>query len=135
MTSGEYSNYHIDAVFDSREAAEVYCALGHGEYVEDYDVNAEATTNPMQSIVYRYLVCFPSNDTGWIFDPSYILESDIEADKKRIEANKRYYAKWNVIDCDRHTDRYVYLKERNKSKALKIVRDRIAKAKAEREEL
>ena len=77
VTSGEYSDYHIDAVFDSREAAEVYCALGHGEYVEDYDVNAEAATKPTQSIVYRYWVCYPSHDTGGIFDPSYLLESDI----------------------------------------------------------
>lgn len=135
MTSGEYSDYHIDAVFDSREAAEVYCALGHGEYVEDYDVNAEATTKPTQSIVYRYRVGRPSNGTSWIFEPTYLLESNVEADKNKIEENKRYYYKWNVIDCEYHVDRYVYLKERNKSKALKIVRDRIAKAKAEREGL
>ena len=83
----------------------------------------------------RYWVCYPSHDTGGIFDPSYLLESDIEADRQSIEVNKRYYTKWNVIDCDYHVDRYVYLKERNKSKALKIVRDRIAKAKAEREGL
>jgi hypothetical protein len=135
VTSGEYSDYHIDAVFDSREAAEVYCALGHGEYVEDYDVNAEATAKPTQSIVYRYWVCYPTRDTEWILEPAYLLESDIEADRQMIEVNKRYHLKWNVIDCDYHTDRYVYLKERNKSKALKIVRDRIAKAKAEREGL
>ena len=136
MTSGEYSNYQINAVFDSREAAEVYCALGHGEYVEDYDVNAEAAAAPTPNIVYRYWVCFPTRKTDWIGEPKYLLEGDIEADKKKMKQHMKYTsANWNIIDCDYHVDRYVYLKERNKSKALKIVRDRIAKAKAEREGL
>ncbi len=136
MTSGEYSDYHIDAVFDSREAAEVYCALGHGEYVEEYDVNAEAAVAPNPSIVYRYLVWCPANGTDLIGEPKYLFECDIKADKEKIKQNKNYNTqRWNIIDCDYHVDRYVYLKERNKNKALQIVRDRIAKAKAEREGL
>jgi len=136
VTSGEYSDYHIDAVFDSREAAEVYCALGNGNYVEEYDVNTEPAVASTPSVVYRYQVCRLGPKSAWISEPKYLLESNIESDKKEIEQNRKYYPqKWNIIDCDCHIDRYVYLKEHNKAKALRIVRDRIAKAKAEREGL
>lgn len=41
VTSGEYSEYGIEAVFDNKEQAELYCATkeGHGDpkYVEEYD--------------------------------------------------------------------------------------------------
>ena len=139
VTSGEYSDYHINAVFDSRKAAEVYCALGHGEMVEDYQLLSEAIQKPQeqaQRIVYRYHVYYPGSGTGSIYAPCYLLEGAVETDRKKIiEAAERSGRKNNVIDYPYHVDRYVYLKERNKSKALKIVRDRIAKAKAEREGL
>lgn len=139
MTSGEYSDYHIDAVFDNREAAEVYCALGHGEMVEDYQLRSEVVQNPQeqeQHIVYRYHVYYPGSRASSIYEPCYLLEGAVEADmQKIIKAAERSGRKNNVIDSPYHIDRYVYLKERNKSKALQIVRDRIAKAKAEREGL
>lgn len=39
VTSGEYSDYHIEAVFDSLEQAEIYCAVHDNiyTYVEEYD--------------------------------------------------------------------------------------------------
>ena len=139
VTSGEYSDYSIDAVFDNREDAEVYCALGYGEMVEEYELHSEAPKAPQeqaQRIVYRYHVYYPYSGTGSIFEPCYLFEGAVEADmKKIIKSAERSGWKNNVIDCPYHIDRFVYLKERNKSKALKIVRDRIAKAKAEREGL
>ena len=40
VTAGEYSDYGICAVFSMREQAEKYCACGHGEYVEEYELDA-----------------------------------------------------------------------------------------------
>ena len=41
VTSGVYSDYGIEAVFDNKEQAELYCATkeGHGDtkYIEEYD--------------------------------------------------------------------------------------------------
>lgn len=41
VTSGEYSDYGIEAVFDNKEQAELYCATkeGHSDpkYIEEYD--------------------------------------------------------------------------------------------------
>lgn len=41
VTSGEYSDYCIETVFDNREQAELYCATkeGHGDtkHIEEYD--------------------------------------------------------------------------------------------------
>lgn len=132
VTSGEYSNYRIDAVFDNRDAAEVFCALGHGEMVEEYDLLTEASAKPAPRIVYRYHVRFPPYRTDYIAEPAYVLESEIEADKQMIleRKNSWLFRPYNIVDCSDHVDRYVYLKERNKSKALKIVQDRIAEYKA-----
>ena len=139
MTSGEYSDYSIDAVFDNRETAEVYCALGHGQMVEEYELHSEVSKAPQeqtQHVVYRYHVPYPYRGDNYIYEPCYLLEGQVEDDRAMIiKASERYGRKNNVIECTYHIDHYVYLKERSKSKALKIVRDRIAKAKAERERL
>ena len=135
VTAGKYSDYGIVAAFDNRAAAEAFCALGHGEYVEEYEVRADAGVEPMPRIAYRFLVEYPSRGAEFIREPVYILESDIDADRERIEKMGKHNHKygWNVIDCKWHTERYVWLRENNPNKALKIVQDRIAKAKAERE--
>ena len=135
VTAGEYSDYHIEAVFANRSDAEVYCAMGHGEFVEEYELRTDNEVHPVPRVVYRFHVTRPSWDNGGISDPVYILESNVDKDKAIIEGWKKHYLdrKWNVIDCDCHIDRYVYLYENNPDEALKIVRDRIAKAKAERE--
>lgn len=135
VTAGEYSDYHIEAVFANRSDAEVYCAMGHGEFVEEYELRTDNDVHPVPRVMYRFHVTRPNWDNGGISDPVYILESNVGKDKTIIEGWKEHYLdrKWNVIDCDCHIDRYVYLYKYDPDEALKIVRDRIAKAKAERE--
>ena len=135
VTAGEYSDYHIEAVFANRSDAEVYCAMGHGEYVEEYELRTDNAVHPVPRVMYRFHVTRPNWGNCGISDPLYILESNVDENKAEIEDLKKYYydRQWNVIDCDSHIDRYVYLYENDPDKALKIVRDRIAKAKAERE--
>ena len=41
VTSGWYSDYNIEAVFDSRELAEIYTKHGPGFRVEEYTLNPE----------------------------------------------------------------------------------------------
>lgn len=134
VTAGEYSDYHIEAVFANRSDAEVFCAMGHGENIEEYEVQTDTAVHPVPRIMYRFHVTRPNWPDGGISEPLYILESCVDEDKAIIESWKEHYLdrKWNVIDCDSHIDRYVYLYDNVPAKALKIVRDRIAKAKAER---
>lgn len=135
VTSGEYSDYGIRAAFDNREAAEAFCALGNGDYVEEYDLLQKAAEEPTPRIVYRYHVYYPNRGTNFIGEPAYLFESNVESDKERIRKQKKYLTQsmrqdYNILDCNYHIDRYAYLKECDKSKALKIVRDRMAQAKA-----
>lgn len=45
VTSGEYSDYHIDAVFLDKESAEIYCTIHNGKenydfcHIEEYSVS------------------------------------------------------------------------------------------------
>lgn len=127
VTAGEYSDYCICAVFDNRQAAEAYCALGHGDYVEEYALNATPyTTDPVD-----YVYCFHIDriDSNYVGEPGYILRSDVEKHKKKIKSwwNQR----GNVVNNTGHIDRYVFLDENDPQLARKIVQDRIAKKKAE----
>lgn len=126
VTSGEYSDYGIDAVFDNRAAAEAYCALGHGEYVEEYDLLTEvATTAPVD---YVYAFCVGDLSQRRVSEPAYILRSGIEAYKAKIK--KWYSQRGSIVTNTSHIDRYVFLDENNPDLALKIVQDRIAEYKA-----
>lgn len=140
VTAGEYSDYGICAVFSTREQAEKYCACGHGEYVEEYDLDAWSADGC--EVAYRYHVQYPRQKAGSIADPRYLLKKDVEKDLQKIVnsgirsvPDGPKYNRWDHVTAEHemfHPDRYVYLDHRDPELALKIVRDRIAKAKAEK---
>ena len=129
VTEGEYSDYHICKVFDSRKHAEEYCALGHGENISEWIVSDKTDSADPVDVVYKYHVLYPSRGTDYIPEPEYLQRSNIPADKESIKRHWRHKTE-DIINDNYSSGRYVYLDERNKSKALKIVRDRIAEAKA-----
>lgn len=140
VTAGEYSDYGICAVFSTREQAEKYCACGHGEYVEEYDLDAWGADGC--EVVYRYHVQYPLCDAEDVAEPHYLLKKNVEKDFQRIVnegirsiPNGLTYNEWDHVTAEKatyHPDRYVYLDHKDPELALKIVRDRIAKAKAEK---
>lgn len=139
-TAGEYSGYHVCAVFSTREQAEEYCACGNGEYVEEYDLDAWSADGC--EVVYRYHVEYPNQKAESMAEPCYLLKKDVEKDLQEIVnygirsmPNGPIYNKWDYVTAENekfHPDRYVYLDHKDPELALKIVRDRIAKAKAEK---
>ena len=141
VTAGEYSDYEICAVFSTREQAEKYCACGHGDYVEEYELDAWGVVGGCE-VVYRYHVQYPHWKAESVAEPHYLLKKDVEKDLQkivnrgiRIIPNGPTYNRWDHVTAERevfHPDRYVYLDHKDPELALKIVRDRIAKAKAER---
>lgn len=70
VTSGEYSDYSIDGVFDSREKAETYIAYerAHGRYHYDKPNIEEWELNESYDPISRGLTCFrvwfPDRTTG-----------------------------------------------------------------------
>ena len=131
VTAGEYSDYSISAVFDNRAAAEAYCALGLGDYVEEYALNATPYTTDHVDYVYCFWISNINNNK--VGNPTYILRSDLEKYKEKI---KRWYnQRGTVVNNSGHIDRYVFLDKNDPQLALKIVRDRVAKKRAEMENL
>lgn len=53
VTDGIYSNYHIEAVFSTKEKASAYCAL-HGYDFEEYEVDAVKIDGTVK-VYYNYI--------------------------------------------------------------------------------
>ena len=133
VTSGEYSDYHIDAVFTTREKAEQFCAVhntcerySNFYNIEEYDVDESDCTKA--EVVYAFHVdpsLKPSVEEVYVIDARNIekFEEKVKIWQRSGDLLQDYYA----------LGRYVFLKEHNPEKAIRIVLDRIAKAKAEKE--
>ena len=112
VTAGEYSDYGICAVFSMREQAEKYCACGHGEYVEEYELDAWSADGC--EVVYRYHVQYPLCDAESVEAPRYLLKKDVEKDLQKIVGcgirsipNGPTYNRWDHVtagaDKSKHT--------------------------------
>ena len=133
VTSGEYSDYHIDAVFTEREKAEQYCAVNNkcGEYsdfhnIEEYDV--DKANDSKTEVVYAFHVDPTRKPT--VEEIYYLENGKIDAFKKKVKGWSR---SGDILKDYYSLDRFVFLRENNPEKAKKIVVDRVAKAKAEKE--
>ena len=135
VEEGEYSDRHICAVFATREEAETYCAVHTEDEWDTYAIHEyEMGRISVAPVQYVYQV------RTYLFETATLRYATGEAmAKSSIEQCGRISCrggeKCNIIDCNDHPGRTVVLRERNKEKAIKIVQDRIAKAKAEREGL
>ena len=129
VTAGEYSDYGICAVFDNRKSAEEYCALGHGEFVEEYELNSTSNASDPVDYVYEFRIDNMRSCADYVGEPRYIMQSAVDDEIKKIKSWSRQCG--TVVTNPRHIDRYVFLDKNDPELALKIVRDRIAKKKAE----
>ncbi len=69
-TSGEYSDYHIDTVFDNKEDAEEFCEK-FGDMIEEYEINV--ITPILRTGFKRYIVCL-DRDGNTPFDSGSNIE-------------------------------------------------------------
>ena len=136
VTSGEYSSYGIEAIFLTREKAELYCA-NHNvieEYtwydIEEYDTMDDNLESVDEEFCYRYYVD-PLRKKPRVAEPTVMRWSEAEKDMKR-------QSEWDDTQSGRLRDGFprsqmlVYAYKPNKSQAIKIVQDRYAKWKAEK---
>lgn len=125
VTSGIYSEYHIDEVFTDKEKAEMYCAVRNGDQksYEDY--------NNYQVEVHE---CADDNVQGKI-DVQYqftVYEGSTEPPRRYDLIFKM--SPWNenhILPKPFHARAIVYLTKNDPDLAFKIGKDMLAKYKAE----
>ena len=120
VTSGEYSDYHIDAVFDNKEKAELYCATHDMQYcdIEEWDTE-EVKLESDKPIKCRWIAYIRENGS------IYSISSYLTIKNINIIEHKTHFTKFNYI-VQATLDRDV-----SEEKAMKIISDRFAKWKYE----
>lgn len=116
VTSGRYSDYHIDAVFLSREKAMLYCVVNHDPAlnIEEYDTDDEnIESNEKCGYVYHWVQTTYRLGTISSFHGYYRFD---------IMTKSQY-------DKLSDKDKNVWLDSPDKEKAEKILHDRAAQAK------
>lgn len=117
VTSGIYSDYHICAVFDNKESAELYCAVHERDLdepsVEEYDT--EEVKLEANSPVYE----------TWEIEVD--RNGNIVSTEKRFSMNKLNTVLKDTFHCDSGRYRVSITSERNITgeQAQKIARDRM----------
>lgn len=119
VTSGEYSDYHIDAVFDNMEQAELYCAVHECGEIEEWDTEAVKLESD-KPIKHRWIAII--HEDGELYRISHNLTiKDINSIADYSYRLRGCYIVQATLDRDV-----------SKEKALKIIFDRFAKWKYER---
>mgnify|MGYP001417970004 CR=1 FL=1 len=65
VSSGEYSDYHIDCVFRTREEAEGWISKRWSPNEYEIEEWGFGTYNPSQLVGFRILMCVESGDVEW----------------------------------------------------------------------
>ena len=120
VTSGEYSEYGVDAVFLDKEKAMLYCAAHNVKetddpcWIEEYDTYDDDINADGPKIAYRHYLTFGRFDK-WYVRSVYIT-----------------FSKPSHISEDLQ-DAWVYLPQEDGDLAIKIAQDMAAEAKARKE--
>lgn len=111
VTDGEYSDYHIEAVFTDKKKAEIYASLHNCDWVEEFETHDDNITGDVEPWCIHSFIC---SSSGLIF-----LESHYSI--KKIHTVRNDFRGITV---------FVSLNEFDEEKALKIAQDMLAEFKA-----
>jgi len=120
LTAGDYSDYHVEAVFSEKRGAELFAATKNDsddycEYrIEEYELDP-AKFDGIVKTQYLYTI----NARGNLQGPFVFTEEGLA--KKIIHDRE-----WGLYDLDD----FIILPEQDDKKAKKIAQDRIARKKA-----
>lgn len=134
ISSGEYSDTHIECVTADKKKAELFCAVynqpyGYGEYyfneyeVDDWDIKADRKVGYSYRFLYQYDFsheCYFLNELGVAikFEHNSTVESK--------DCSSIFYPKYEIS---------LWIEEENDEKAEKIAYDMIAEYRAKKEGL
>ena len=91
ITSGCYSDYHIEAIFKSREKAEAYCQCHKDCEIEEYEFNDDKIYTPFNAVRIQ---CEYRN--WWMTDrPSIRFVTRSEEDETYMKESKSYLNVYN----------------------------------------
>lgn len=113
VTDGEYSDYHIEAVFTDEKTAYKYAALHKCNNVEEYDTDSVTIDGDFTP----YMVY------GFNYNGKFCFEWDSYWAKEKITGVRDVFGQIKV---------YVSLEKPNQKKAEKIAEDMYAKWKYEK---
>lgn len=118
VTDGEYSDYHIEAVFTDKKQAELYSVFHNGD-VEEWETDKSYFDEGTKLFVVHKI--------------RIIRRTDIVFEVEKLFGSLRPFTR---LDDDpfHGITIYVSLEERDDKKALKIAQDMYAKHKYERSE-
>ena len=121
VTEGEYSDYHIVAIFSNRKQAELKCAASY-DYsiqIEEWEVDAEVLQGETAK---AYQVVYSTNTGAIIYvsDPQYIIKGSISKGQEFCFGGNHTPTTYKYeVEAD------------TEDQARKIFQDRYAKAKYE----
>jgi len=122
VTSGEYSDYHIDGVFDDLNKAEIYAATIDGEcsdpvYIEEYDTE-EIKIESSKEVKKQW--CFDISKSKKVFDFSITHTfRNVNTIREGLDGSHHVYMTLN--------------KDVSEEKAQKIAFDRLAEYEAKKQ--
>ena len=126
VTSGEYSDYHIDAIFTDNEQAELYCATHERTLDNPYIEEWETDEVKFESCVpVKNLWTASIRNDGIV---SYIHSRLTLENRKKVEPFNKCFGRTSVTG---HRVSITLDKDITQEKALKIIFDYLAKWKAE----
>ena len=113
VTDGAYSDYHIEAVFTTRENAEKYAAIHSCSYVSEWEADKAKIEGEVDvCVIHKFVI----NNRNFHLDTHYY------SNKKFMKVQKDWLSDVEV---------YVSLDKFNEEKAEKIARDMYAQWKYE----
>lgn len=119
VTSGEYSDYHIERVFDSREKAERFISNNinnERSMIEEFEVNTESQKEGSRLIRFLVEMDKDGNTNDWII---YNYDDYFKTD------GTDDYIDDNILHC--------HVKAKNEKHAIKICNERRIQRKANNE--
>ena len=125
VTAGNYSDYHIEAVFSTRRDAEIFVANRDDDFygdpdIEEYEIDRDVSQMDAD-IVYAYVV-----RDGKINATDIIRKSKIKKFRENAKAMDNWYRRME----NKGKGICVFLDKPSKTKALKIAQDKLAEQKA-----
>lgn len=115
VTAGEYSDYHIEAVFDSKEKAEDFLLKNHCNHIEEFDLNPE-TSGERPEYTNFQITMDKDGNTTWI---TYNTTDHFKTDGSEDFTTK------NELCC--------YVKAKDEKHAVKIANERRVQRKSNNE--
>lgn len=123
VTSGCYSDYSIDAVLETKEQAETYCALHpcEDQEIEEWDT-AEYAVECAKPVCKKWIACISQNGEIEVFFKGYSLDAQ----------SKMEWVHSNYCESYRRFT-FTTSKDKTEEQAKKIVFDKLAALKYEEE--